>query len=73
MVPCTKCFYAKRTALATYDPNWTCLHPKAIDMHALRRPPLCTEARGDKGPCGPEAALFLPQSGTAQPLHLFRQ
>lgn len=70
---CTVCFYGKRTTLATYEWSWTCLHPKAIDMHPLGRPILCTEMRGEKGACGPEGSLFSPTNTPPEPLHRFRQ
>lgn len=73
MKRCTTCFYGKRTTLATYEPSWTCLHPKVLELHPLGRAILCTELRGDKGACGPEAALFSPARGVAEPLHKFRQ
>ncbi len=71
MASCTKCFYSKRTTLTTYDPAFTCLHPESRD--AVGYPMICREARLATGFCGPEGTCFVPDTGSAQPAHVFRQ
>jgi len=71
MNTCAKCFYAKRTVLATFDPAFTCLHPKSRD--AIGFPIICREARTATGFCGTEGHFFEPLTGSAKPAHVFRQ
>lgn len=72
MKRCTGCFYGKRTTIATWEPMWTCLHPKVLDAHPLGRASICTDVRSEKSVCGPEAALWRPLDSQPEPLYRFR-
>lgn len=73
MASCTKCFYAKRTTITTYELAFTCLHPKSRDVVGF--PMICRDARAAvTGFCGPEGSCFVPaETGSPQPEHVFRQ
>lgn len=68
---CTGCYYSKHTALATFEPVLTCLHP--IVRSPVGYPMTCSTARDAGGPCGQAGHLFMPKSGQPQPAHVFRQ
>jgi hypothetical protein len=71
---CVECWYAKRSTVTTFEPAWTCLHPMSLEQSRVGYPLVCQEMRAEKGACGPEGALFMPNCMDGpEPAIKFRQ
>lgn len=72
---CSDCFFCRRGSIVTYQPSFTCFHPVVIQMDVIARlPEQCGILRAKEGMCGPEGALFQPNTDEApQPMHRFCQ